>query len=85
MSAPKARDRGSLVFRLKNQDGDELAKLGPTSALRARGTNLGNRLFIGRQHSRPCGAKEGPLGRGILLWLLGVPIPIIILLALFYH
>ena len=25
------------------------------------------------------------MGRGILLWLLGVPIPIIILLALFQH
>ena len=25
------------------------------------------------------------MGRGILLWLLGVPIPIIILLALFHH
>jgi hypothetical protein len=25
------------------------------------------------------------MGRGILLWLLGVPIPIIILLALFSH
>jgi hypothetical protein len=25
------------------------------------------------------------MGRGILLWLLGVPIPIIILLALFWH
>jgi len=24
-------------------------------------------------------------GRGILLWLLGVPLPIIILLALFWH
>jgi hypothetical protein len=24
-------------------------------------------------------------GRGLLLWLLGVPIPIIILLALFWH
>jgi hypothetical protein len=24
-------------------------------------------------------------GRGILLWLLGVPIPIIILIALFWH
>jgi hypothetical protein len=24
-------------------------------------------------------------GRGILLWLLGIPIPIIILLALFWH
>jgi len=25
------------------------------------------------------------MGRGILLWLVGVPIPIIILLALFWH
>jgi hypothetical protein len=24
-------------------------------------------------------------GRGILLWLLGVPLPIIILLAIFWH
>ena len=28
---------------------------------------------------------EGTMGRGILLWLLGVPIPIIILLALIWH
>ena len=38
---------------------------------------------------RPNGLiKEGPVGRvgrGILLWLLGVPIPIIILIALLYH
>lgn len=27
--------------------------------------------------------QEAIMGRGILLWLLGVPIPIIILLALF--
>jgi hypothetical protein len=25
------------------------------------------------------------MGKGLLLWLIGVPIPIIILLALFYH
>jgi hypothetical protein len=30
-------------------------------------------------------AKEDKLGRAILLWLLGVPIPIIILIALLYH
>jgi hypothetical protein len=24
-------------------------------------------------------------GRGVLLWLLGIPIPIIVLLALFWH
>jgi len=29
--------------------------------------------------------KEVAMGRGILLWLLGVPIPIIILLALIWH
>lgn len=28
---------------------------------------------------------EVVMGRGILLWLLGVPIPIIILIALLYH
>jgi len=28
---------------------------------------------------------EVNMGRGILLWLLGVPIPIIILLALFWR
>jgi hypothetical protein len=25
------------------------------------------------------------MGRGLLLWLLGVPLPIVILLALFWH
>jgi hypothetical protein len=28
--------------------------------------------------------KEDPVGKGILLWLLGVPIPVIILLWLFF-
>ena len=36
-------------------------------------------LFAPTQH------EEDNLGRGILLWLLGVPIPIIILIALLYH
>jgi hypothetical protein len=30
------------------------------------------------------GDKEERMGRGILLWLLGVPIPVIILLWLFF-
>jgi hypothetical protein len=30
-------------------------------------------------------AKESLMGRGILLWLLGVPIPIIILILLFWR
>lgn len=33
----------------------------------------------------PLFRQESTMGRGILLWLLGVPIPIIILLALFSH
>jgi hypothetical protein len=36
----------------------------------------------------PTGNREESLmgfGRGVLLWLLGVPLPIIILLALFWH
>jgi hypothetical protein len=35
--------------------------------------------------SKPQQAMETNMGRGILLWLLGVPIPIIILLALLWH
>ncbi len=31
------------------------------------------------------GERIGPMGKGILLWLLGVPIPIIILLWLLFH
>ena len=31
------------------------------------------------------GCKESSMGRGILLWLIGVPIPIIILILLFWH
>jgi hypothetical protein len=32
-------------------------------------------------------SKSGgfPMGRGILLWLIGIPIPIIILILLFWH
>lgn len=35
----------------------------------------------------PSGGLTGAIdmGRSILLWLLGVPIPIIILIALFWH
>ena len=34
---------------------------------------------------RLCNWDEIQMGRGILLWLLGVPIPIIIILALIWH
>jgi hypothetical protein len=33
----------------------------------------------------PIYREDTLMGRGILLWLLGVPLPIIILLALFWH
>ncbi len=42
-------------------------------------------MFRLAQYSRQCSVEEGKMGRGILLWLLGVPIPIIILIALLYH
>jgi hypothetical protein len=29
--------------------------------------------------------QEAAMGRGILLWLLGIPIPIIILILIFWH
>jgi len=29
--------------------------------------------------------EEAAMGRGILLWLLGIPIPIIILILIFWH
>ena len=35
-------------------------------------------------HIPDCNEKEEEMGRGILLWLIGIPIPIIILLALFW-
>jgi len=35
------------------------------------------RSFVGNEGSS--------FGRGVLLWLLGIPIPIILLLALFWH
>jgi hypothetical protein len=35
--------------------------------------------------AHPSKDQEDIMGRGILLWLLGIPIPIIILLALLWH
>jgi hypothetical protein len=40
---------------------------------------------VPRHRSRQRQQEDIVMGRGILLWLLGVPIPIIILLALFSH
>jgi hypothetical protein len=38
---------------------------------------------LAKRHAKQ--TKEIIMGRGILLWLIGVPIPIIILLALIWH
>ena len=38
-----------------------------------------------RRHNAPIRLEGDIMGRGILLWLLGVPIPVIILLALIWH
>ncbi|TIX45397.1 MAG: hypothetical protein E5W81_15290 [Mesorhizobium sp.] len=38
---------------------------------------------LSRHYSRSQSPQEASMGRGILLWLLGVPIPIIILIMLF--
>ena len=41
-----------------------------------------------RKHSRSFpwpNTMEDYMGRGILLWLLGIPIPIILLILLFWH
>jgi hypothetical protein len=53
---------------------------------------LGDEVLRSVSEAAPLPAHAGAeqtggsiMGRGILLWLLGVPIPIIILLALFYH
>ena len=48
-----------------------------------RGRNWRKSLaFIGKQPT-PNGKKDQPKMRGVLLWLIGIPIPIIILLYLF--
>ena len=45
----------------------------------ACGTSLLPRR-LGRERS-----KETDMGKGILMWLIGIPIPIIILILLFWH
>jgi hypothetical protein len=48
--------------------------------IRPNGTGIARRPLC-----RAVSSQEVIMGRGILLWLLGVPIPIIILLALIWH
>ena len=53
-------------------------------AFAAEGGSLRDGIWNDRPYA-PNHTRRKIMGRGILLWLLGVPIPIIILLALFWH
>ena len=44
--------------------------------------NVADRTLI---EQKPVLTREAKMGRGILLWLLGVPIPVIIILALLFR
>jgi hypothetical protein len=41
--------------------------------------------IVGERISEATIQRRNTMGKGILLWLIGVPIPIIILLALVFH
>ena len=43
-----------------------------------------NKALAPRVHSPTMRLEEETMGRGLLLWMLGVPIPVIILLWLFF-
>jgi hypothetical protein len=49
-----------------------------------KGSPLGSELRPPTRVAHPSRVEEAMMGRGILLWLLGVPIPVIILLWLFF-
>jgi hypothetical protein len=54
------------------------------------GTNLARSADDGDSKTKPTAINETQenvmgFGRGLLLWLLGIPLPIIILLAIFMH
>jgi hypothetical protein len=62
----------------------------PNSLSYGAGTFKESRRFLRRTNTVPTHIKrrqfqEMQMGRGILLWLLGVPIPVIILLALLFR
>jgi hypothetical protein len=48
-----------------------------------RGTLLASLSFCARTGNQPPGRNR--MGKGILLWLIGVPIPVIIVLFLVFH
>jgi hypothetical protein len=79
-------------FWFQQQEGDRCLMLicGRTGHLSGRGTwparnKSGERNVVLLISAKFASAMEDKLGRALLLWLLGVPIPIIILIALLYH
>lgn len=66
--------------RISAQSARYVNRLRPGSA--GMGTDLARlRLLPELQQER----KDSEMGRGILLWLIGVPIPVILLILLFWH
>jgi hypothetical protein len=67
---------------------NQLEIIGAFSILQTAKRSTSMQLFSStRIYSPKWTTMEVPMGfgRGVLLWLLGIPIPIIILLALFWH
>ncbi|QDC02072.1 hypothetical protein [Mesorhizobium sp. 8] len=59
---------------------------GQTAGLRLPAGGIGwNRSLARALSNRNNAQTEAFMGRGILLWLLGIPIPIIILILLFWR
>jgi hypothetical protein len=72
-------------FRFGGKHTEYFAIRGSLIAWNARCTKYVHACAYEYHKAHLCHSKEENMGRGIMLWLLGVPIPIIILLALFWH
>jgi len=68
----------ALIPHSNRLGGDTIGRDAPLAELTA------GQFVVGPPFSQQTEANMG-FGRGVLLWILGVPIPIIILLALFWH
>ena len=69
---------GCAVRRMSVSRVPDVLRAGPEPASR-QPIYRASRILTG------AGLEGNDMGRGILLWLLGVPIPVIILLALIWH
>jgi hypothetical protein len=70
---------GSLACRRRHRNGEWRSCSGASQAF---GTAHVLRRFL-RQRNQQVGRNA--MGKGILLWLIGIPLPIIILLLLFWR